>query len=160
MNKEQLTLKEKIIVAVITIIFISPAFIVQEGPRILYIFLVGISGWSIGKRIIFYLRMKNELVNKNRVSLLLSNFTINIYLVIYLITLIIVDFIFLQEKLLLYLLKIIVSTHFLFYSGLKGLQTKTMYFRGGQMSKKSSIVNAIILILFAILSLVYNLIFK
>ncbi len=159
MAKEQLTMKEKIIIFITTIIFISPAFFVQEGPRFLYALLAGVTGWSIGKRILFYLKTKrNKLIDVN--NRLLNNLAIRVYIIAYVILSIIIDFKFLQAKFLLYLLKIIISTDRFLYYGLIGLRTKKMYLRGGQMSKKLSVMNAIILILLAILSLFYTLIFR
>jgi hypothetical protein len=160
MEKEKYSTGEKIIVLIFTIVFISPAFIVQEGPRLLYGIFAGSIGFSISKEIIFYSRKKGKKEKRKKANLLLSNFAIFIYIIIYVLLSTLIDFRFLQENFLLYFGKIIFSTYLIFYSGLKGLKTGKMGFRGGQMYKKSSYLTAFLFIILALFSLMFTIIFK
>ena len=157
MTKEQLMMREKIIVTIITIIFVSPAFFVQEGPRLFYGLFVGAIGWAIGKKIVLYLRKKER---KKKAHPLLSNSAIFIYVLIYIILLVMIDLKYLQNKFLLYLLKIILITYFLLYGGLKSMQTKKGWIRGFPLTKRAALVTGIIEVMIAILLLLWGILIR
>jgi hypothetical protein len=155
MKKEQYTIKERIIIAVFTIIFISPVFIVQGGPRIFYGVFVGAIGFAIGRKIVFYKRKKGKKEKRKKVHPLLSNFAIFNYVLVYVILSFIIDFKFLQEKLLLYWFKIIFSAYILFYSGLKQIQDKKGWLWGFPLTKKAALIYGILGVISALILMIF-----
>ena len=157
---EKYKISEKIVILIFTVIFVSPAFIVQEGPRLLYGILAGAIGLGIGKKIIFYLRKKGRKEERKNVHPLLSNFAIFIYLFIYIGLVFILDFDLFYRNMLLFLLKILLGGIVFFYGGFKLIQTKRGWLRGFPLTQKAAVIYGLLSVIFSIFILFLKIIVK
>ena len=144
--------REHILPIVLTILFISPAIFIKTGPRFFYFILAGAIGWAIGKYII--LSLKEQKAKSKEKRIFLRELAIWIYFVLYLIIALFVDYNLLNKEFILdFLLKNVFIGGFMFLQGLFGIQTKKAWLGGFPLTKKASVIYAIIAVLFSLIIL-------
>jgi len=144
---------EKTIQIVVALIFISPAFFVQEeiSIRILYIFLAGAIGWGIGKSLV---RRKEE---KKKKQIHISDHMISNYIFVYLSVYLFIylkNAEYLRDNILSFLILVMVSTYFVLYVGLKEIQSKEAFIRLTKFEGKPAVILGIISVIIAIIILI------
>lgn len=153
MEKQKFTLPEKLVIFLFAFLFISPAFFIKEGPRLLYAFLAGAIGYGIAKTIILSIQRKEAEETKNVTkSALLSDSAISIYVSVYVLISILLnrELILVPKETLIIILKILFSSYILFYGGLKQIQTRKGWLRGFPLDPKSAMVYGVIGVLLAL----------
>src|SRR3989344_8570701 len=145
--------KEYLVPIVITLLFISPAFFVDNGSKFWYFIISSLTGLGLGRNLIFWLKTENR--NQKTEKKFLSNFAIGIYIYIYIFVAFFIDYNLIKENFILpFLLKnIFIGCIWFFYSGLKGIQTKQLWQRGFPLTKKASVIYGILMVIFSLIIL-------
>ena len=151
-SKKETGWQGKIIPLAVALVFISPAFFIDEGPRIAYILLMGYIGFLFGRGFVSCLR-------KGKID-----FSILAYLSLYILAFIIIDFnfsqrIFIEKGLLTFLFWIILGSWF-FYIGVEGIRSKQILVRGFLFSHEGTIFFSILTVLFSLFILISPFIFS
>lgn len=108
--------------------------------------------------IIFELiRIKKDsmIKKKERGSVLLKDNAIRVYTIVYLTLSIVLDYKLLKLNFLVYLVKIMFSTWFLFYGGLYGIKTRKGWLRGFPMTQSLALAIGVISVILALLALIF-----
>lgn len=153
--------KESTLSIIITIILILlvliPTIMRNEKINFLYLFLIGLICWSIGKRI----KSKKENIKKAKyTNIFLNNFAVSVYILLYLIVSLIVDFDILKVSLVNFYLKMLVGVYVFLYMGLIAIKEKKIIYWNSPIYGKEAIITGLIYIIISLIIIFSRLILQ